>query len=1169
MRHLKHISSNVGRLVVACMLTVIGALQVNAQTITTVHGTLSDDMGPLMGATVCEIDATGRIIESAITDLNGNFTMKVRNQKDKIRFSYVGLKTVTLPINKSTYNLKLESATQLKEVVVKSKKRAQGNGLPIPEREISYASQTISMKEFEGLGITSVDEALQGRIAGLDIVASSGNLGSGSTMRLRGTSSISTLTNQNPLIVIDGNVWSDDAGELSSFDLSSSNDEQFAQLLKINPEDISSIKVLKDAAATAIYGSQGGSGVIEITTKRGVRGKPKLTYSLKLTGTYQPKGYDLLNGDDYTMLLKESYFNPTQDNEAASGVKSINYLDPSVYTEAEQYNNNTDWVDEVTQWGLRQNHYLTISGGGEKATFRISGGFDNETGTLIKQKLQRFSTRLNLDYNVSQRIRVQTNFALTYTKNDTQSNDILAIAQKKMPNVGVYEQDRYTGADMGNYYNMLQNEGKTYNWELKDGVWQWVVDKDYFKNDQLTYVNPVAKANLAKDQTRSYDMNPELVINYQLLGMDEDHWQLNWRGSVYMNISNKYIDRYYPSELVTTSWNSNDHNTSYSASSKSVSFNTKHTLTLIPAFENKDHSVLAMGRFELNSGNATGQSTNGYGLASGSMTSPDAGGMITNPGSSFNEWRSMFFTFSAHYAYKGRYMADVSLRADGTTKFGPGRRWGYFPAVSLRWNIIDEPWMEWSKKVISMLSVRPTWGRVGHQPNRDYLYTSIYRSGANYIGQASFVPDNIRLTSMKWETVTQYNLGFDLGLLNDRISLAFEVYQSTTEDMLMGGFRIPSTSGFQTLAYKNDGKLRNTGWEFTLNTNKLLKIGKFQVDMNANFGNNRNELLEMDQNILNGLNYSFNYTNRQVLQRVQLNNPFGAIYGFRYKGVYNVNYETFQGLANDAVLNELNVPKDERYKAFLNGTLPDAYYQAKKVEKRPYTAPVALNENGEPIFDSQGMPKHIVFGQSNNEGEGLTTPYQFKGGDAVYEDVNHDGNIDKYDIVYLGSSLPKLTGGFGFSFSYNGWRLSTQFNYRIGNKILNMARLDLEAMTGNNNQSQAVNYRWRKEFQETSIPRAMYGTTNNYNTLVSDRFVEDGSYLRMSYAQLSYAIQKKHLKWIGLSRINLYASVNNPFVITKYSGVDPDINIGGYGAATDWGQTPRVRSYTLGVTVDF
>ena len=199
----------------------------------------------------------------------------------------------------------------------------------------------------------------------------------------------------------------------------------------------------------------------------------------------------------------------------------------------------------------------------------------------------------------------------------------------------------------------------------------------------------------------------------------------------------------------------------------------------------------------------------------------------------------------------------------------------------------------------------------------------------------------------------------------------------------------------------------------------------------------------------------------------------------------------------------------------------------------------------------------------------MNTGERFNGGDAIYEDINNDGQINALDIVYLGSSLPKLTGGFGFTFTYGDWRLNTQFTYRYGNKILNMARLSAEAMTGNDNQSQAVNYRWRKEGDVTTIPRAMYGSTSNYNTLVSDRFVEDGSYLRMGYAQISYTMRSKFLKYIGLSRVSLYASANNPFVITKYSGVDPDISSGGYDPAIDRAQTPRSRSYTLGITVDF
>ncbi len=1102
------------RYILLLALMVVTTLSAQAQEITSVHGNVSDDTGPLMGATVCEIDGNGRIIESAVTDLNGNFTMKVRNPKDKIRFSYVGMKTITQPINKTNFKIVMTDNTTIAPVTIQSKRRVQGNGLPIPQREVANATQTFSMKDVEGLSFTTIDQAITGRIAGLDIIGNSGDLGSGSTMRLRGASSLSTLTDANPLIVVDGNVRQVD---LNNFDLNSANNEKFAELLNINPEDISDIRVLKDAAATAIYGSQGGNGVIELTTKRGVRGKPRLQYSLKLTGTYQPKGYNLLNGDDYTMLLKESYFNPEQSDQA-SNIPELNY-DPS-FSEYEQYNNNTDWRDAVTQWGLRQNHYVTVSGGGEKALFRIGAGYDHETGTMIEQKLQRFSTRVALDYNVSERIRVSTNFSMTYTKNDRNSDGLLDIAMKKMPNMSIYEQDPVTGENTSSYYTMLQSGSSVFN------------------NDQKGYVNPVASAHLAKNKQSTYDMQPELIIQYQLLGMDEDHWQLNWRGQVYMNINNGYSNKYYPQALKTVSWDQGV-NTTSDSSSKSVSFNTKQTLTLIPSFKNKDHSFMMLGRFELNSGSSTSQSEDKKGVPTG-ITTTQGGGQITNLSSNYSQHRSMYFTASAHYAYKGRYIIDGSLRADGTTKFGPDSRWGFFPSLSLKWIISDEPWMEPTKKWLSMFAIRPSWGRTGQQPGQDYLYTSKYGSTNRYLDMQSMKPNNIRLTNMKWEIHESWNGGIDLGFFNDRLTLTIEGYSQTTTDMLLSNYRIPSNTGYENVAYKNQGKMRNLGWEFHISSNRIITIGKkFWVDVNANFGNNRNELLELDDLTLDSYNTVYGFSNDETLQRVQLHNPLGAIYGFRYKGVYQYNYSTFK-----------NMTPEERNQFLAEGK----------------TAPVAIAADGSVIVDGKGDPVRMMFNYTN---DATGRNYRFNGGDAIYEDINHDGQINALDIVYLGSSLPKLTGGFGFSFTYGDWRLSTQFTYRFGNKIINRARLHAEAMINNNNQSQAVNYRWRKEGDVTSIPRAMYGNNSNYNTLISDRFVEDGSYLRMGYAQLNYNIRRKYAQALGVNRISLYLSANNPFVITKYSGVDPDISSGGYSPAIDSAQTPRSRSYTLGITVEF
>ena len=347
-----------------------------------ISGTVTDAFGPVMMANVVEIDAAQRIVASTTTDANGNFSFKLKNPKDKLRVSFVGYKTVTLALNRTKYSIKMEDATQVKEVTVTAKRRSGGSGLNIPLDEVSTAQQSISMKEFEGLSMTTVDEALQGRIAGLDIVANTGNLGSGTSMRLRGVSSINGSS--EPLIVVDGNVWETNTND---FDFSSANEEKFAELLNVNPEDIESISVLKDAAATAIWGSQGSNGVIEIKTKRGSRGKTSVSYSFRLTGTYQPDGYQMLNGDEYTMLLKEEYFNPAL-SDAASNIPELNY-NPS-FAEYEMYNNNTDWLAEVKKTGWRQNHYLALSGGGEKAHFRIGAGYDHETGSI-----DRKSTRLN------------------------------------------------------------------------------------------------------------------------------------------------------------------------------------------------------------------------------------------------------------------------------------------------------------------------------------------------------------------------------------------------------------------------------------------------------------------------------------------------------------------------------------------------------------------------------------------------------------------------------------------------------------------------------------------------------------------------------------------------------------------------------------------------------
>ena len=1066
-----------------------------------ISGTVTDNFGPVMMANVVELDAANRIVASAVTDMSGNFSFRLKNPKDKLRITYVGYKTVTLPFNKTKFNVKMQDATQIKEVTVVSKKKAQGSGLAIPVDEISTARQSIDMSEFEGLAITTVDEALQGRIAGLDIVANSGNLGSGTSMRLRGVSSINGSS--EPLIVVDGNVWETNTND---FDFSSANEEKFAELLNVNPEDIASIDVLKDAAATAIWGSQGSNGVIEIKTKRGARGKTRVNYSFRLTGTYQPNGYKMLNGDEYTMLLKEEYFNPSM-SDMASNIQELNY-NPS-FPEYEMYNNNTDWLKEVKKTGWRQNHYLALSGGGEKAHFRIGAGYDHETGSIIEQQLDRFTSRVNLDYFVSDRIKIETNIALTYTKNKKNNGDLLSIAYVRMPNLSIYEQDK-EGNDLDDYYSMLPTVSSALN-------------------DQLNHKNPVALAHLAKNKETSYNITPEFKLNYRLLGLDNEHHRLDYEGKVVFNIFNRYEDQFMPLSLSTTGWNdakNKQSNRTTANSSKSLGVTTTHTLTFTPTFANQDHQLTMMLRGQMTSGTSSSQSTSSWGLPSGSIQSTAAEGIIDGMSTGSGQWRSVYFTYSAHYAYKGRYMFDFSVRRDGSTKFGDDERWGNFPALSLRWNISKEPWFKEALPFVSMLSIRPGWGIVGRQPGAEGLYFSKYRDGAGYLGVASVSPQNIQLKKLKWEQKETWNIGTDFGFFDDRITGNVEMYWQYTSDLLMANRGIPTSSGYSTLAYQNVGDMKNVGWEFNLNGNRIIKIGKFSFDFNTTFANNKNQITAMDETCLASLNHEFNRSNGSYLTRVELNTAMGSIYGFKYKGVYqysDYSPEEIKGVSGP-------------------------------------NAPVARDKDGVVILDENGMTKPVMFcaGQVN---------YEFRGGDAIYEDINHDGQINELDIVYLGSSLPKFTGGFGFKLNFGRLTWNNQFNFRYGNKIINQARMEVEKMYDNNNQSRAVNWRWRVEGDITEIPRALRQT--GYNYLGSDRFVEDGSFIRLNYSQISYSLDPKIIKKWGLTQLSFYVSANNLFCLTKYSGADPEVGYGSMGIVTDGAKTPRAKSFTGGVTIQF
>lgn len=1132
-------------LTLALMFSILVNAQVKSGDI--ISGTVEDDIEPIVMANVVELDANNRIVAHGVTDLNGNFSFKCVSPKNRIQVSYVGYQPWSQVIGtRSKFKIVLKSNTQLKEVVIKAKpKQIQSTGMAIPVKEISVAAQEMKMDDVQGLSFASVDEALQGKIAGLDIVANSGNLGAGTSMRLRGVSTIHGSA--EPLIVVDGNIFDlpDDVSQTNFEDLD--NEEQFATLLSINPEDIEEIKVLKDNAAGAIWGVRGANGVIEIKTRRGVTGKTRINFSYRFTGSWAPDGLNMLNGDGYTMMLKEAYFNPRQSS-AASDIVELNY-DKSRPMYFHNFNRNTDWVDAVNQFGQTHNYYVTLTGGGEKAKFRISGGYDHQTGTIIKQELDRFSTRMVLDYDVSDRIRFSTNFALTYTDNHRNwdgsgTGSILDRAYKAMPNMSIYEYDEF-GHLTGGFYNMLPTYNAAGN--IPDGF------SSYYLSDMKSNGNPVAIAHQAHNNQSTYRINPQFNIRYKLLGKDEESTQLDLDAEVYMDIYNESVNAYFPSSLTTDSWDNANVNKVNNSEYKSLAFTNKEKLIFTPHFNTRNVTMIFLGQFEMTTGNGNGQDYNKSHVPTG-ISSPISDGYLASGGTTHSsEWRSAALLGSYHLGlFDSRYSFDLTVRHDGSTKFGSGNKWGTFPGISARWNISDEPFFQnadWTR-FINLLSIRPSWGRTGRAPGSEYLMYNRYKDygmyGASGIISSSIAPENLRLTDIKWETNEQWNLGFNLDLFDNKLSLVLDIYQKKTKDLLMSGVGIPSSSGFSSLAWKNVGELKNEGWELYANTRQLIKAGNFSVDFNFNFAQNINTITKMEPTVLANMNPEYDYSNAKYLERIQIGNAVGSIYGFKYKGVYAYDYEH-----NGYTAESLETYGDRT-----------AMKAAERGDNA--TCPVARDENGNILFDAKGNPLHMFFDYGK-------TNYEFQGGDAIYEDINHDGQINELDIVYLGNSNPKINGGFGVNFNYKEWSLKLSFNYRMGNKIVNMARLNNESMRSNINQSQAVAWRWRKNGDDTTIPRAMNTSlgVENYNSLGSDRFVEDGDYLRLQYAQLNYNFPAKIIKSWGMQSLRLSLSANNLFCWTKYTGVDPEMGYGAWGICMDNSKTPRAKSFTLSVNVGF
>jgi len=578
-----------------------------AQQINYVKGKVIDkkDKQPIIGASVVLVDKDRRVVKGVSTDIDGNYSLPVADKTYRITVSYIGYKsTAPIAIDKATINFQLEASdNQMDEVQIVSRaKTDNGSGMSIDKRDQTSAIGTINAKELEDMQAASIDQALQGRLAGLDIAATSGDPGAPMQIRIRGTSSINGAV--DPLIVVDGMPY--DITIPSDFNFATSDENNYGQLLNIAPSDIKDISVLKDAAATAIWGSRAANGVLVINTKRGTMGPPTISYNFKGSYSKQPSAIPMLNGNQYSSLILEEFYNAGRQFSTSDFAKQFQYdrNDPYNYY---NYSNNTDWLESITRIGYLQDHNLSISGGGEKAKYRASVNYFNQNGTTKGTSLGRLSARVNLDYVVSNKIRFSADIAYTHIDNQNlYTAGVRDVAYTKMPNQAIYEYDEY-GNLTSNYFSPANTAQGSFIY-------------DFTKSKITGTYNPLAMAMAASNQQLGERVIPKFGLQYQII---PDRLRLN--ANFQADINNTKVKTFLPQIATGRPFSEPVVNFAGDSDGDAFTMATNITLAYTPQL-GKKHDLIAFARFDSNDSRRTGQGMFATNTASSYLADPSIDG---------------------------------------------------------------------------------------------------------------------------------------------------------------------------------------------------------------------------------------------------------------------------------------------------------------------------------------------------------------------------------------------------------------------------------------------------------------------------------------------------------------------------------------------------------------
>ena len=1074
---------------VMLMLLIVGSIAATAQNV--IVGTVTDEEfnEPIMGANVVLVTPQNRYIKGVTTDLDGNYSIQVPDDAKNLtlQVSYIGMKSFKVKYTgqkRVDVVLSESDKGRLNEVVVSGSRR---DNMGISKLEQTGSVESIHLEEIvETTPISTIEDALQGQVAGLDITMG-GDPGAKNTMQIRGANTLNG--DSQPLIVVDGVPYDTTVGD--DFDFATANEEDFGALLNIAPSNIESIDILKDASATAIYGSKGSNGVLLINTKKGTTGKTQFSFSTKWTFKKEPTSIPLLNGTQYTAMMQDALWNTANANGVTSALNEMDQLfnaneinyNPN-YKYYDEYNCNTDWLETVKQNAIISDNNFSMSGGGEKARYRLALGYYDEQGTTKGTGMDRLSTQLKVTYYFSDKLRVHTDFNFTNTNKDANVlSNVRSVAQSKMPNLSPYWIDDVTGNATDRYFVNEDDYQGTF-----DGK------KNY---------NPLAMAELGFNKTKIHELKLTTTLEYDF------PFHLRFNGWVSLNMKTNKNKQFLPQAATGVLWNSEYANRATDATSDSYSLQAEAKLIYANTFADV-HTLTATGVVRASQSESTSVSNVTYGNASVSLSDPINNSTVKSTSSGESERRSISFTGQAVYTYDNRYVVKGTINYEGNSAMGRKNRFGAYPAFGFAWNINREHfWSDKTKEWMTEAKLRIGMGWTGKAPSGSTAYYGAYSSLGKYVDLSAIYPTRIQLDNLKWETTREWDFGVDLRLFN-KLGITFDYYDKVTTDLLLKDTYIPYTVGSKDakVAWINSGKLSNKGFELRFDY-EVFKNKDWLIKVHANGSRNINKVEQLPSTYVQE-KYSFGNGNYAL--RIVEGQPVGAFYGYRYLGVYQNVEETY---AKDA--------------------------------------------QGNVMYDYKGD----VIKMRN----GSTLVYP---GDAKYEDVNGDGVINEKDIVYLGNANPKLIFGGGFSIKWKDFTLTTLFYGRLGQKVINKARMDLENMYGKSNQSTAVLNRWRSEGDNTDIPRALYGM--GYNYLGSDRFVEDATYVRLKTLTLSYNIPKKLLSKLnlGITRCNVFATGYDLFTFTGYSGQDPEV---GMPTATklvmDNSTTPITKRYVFGLTVNF